>query len=708
LPPSGGGFARTAPELAMTESSTSPLAAPDRQRLFGNRRALVVAGTLLLLLVGGWLAHGRNPLEAVIGAPGIGALAAVVIVLVAPWFAPRGCSTMSWRELVVWAVAFGIGASLAQNLLRVAGYFLWFRPLPVSFTDYFVTLPSVMWWLTPLGEVAMFLALALWVKLAGRALSGIDQRALALALFAFVAVLDTVGYVLGDRLYPISLVIVSLGVATMISRRWQRLPARVPIRIAIGATAICLLLAIGGRWASRPAPPPDNPPLGPPNGNARPNIVLVTLDTVRKHNLSLYGYHRDTSPALARLAARGVTFRQAYAPCSWTLPTHASLFTGEMPHTHGATIFDPLPESAWTLAEALREAGYATGAFVGNCSYCSARTGLGQGFARYEDLPITRRTLLKTSYVGGALCAVLLNQQSYDPRMSAAEVNARFLHWQRQQTGRPFFAFVNYYDAHFPYYVPDPRFDRYTTLKDPQARWDMLWRWVAQLPDWRPTQPDEIEYAIGAYDGIVRYVDHQLGAMLDELQQRGALDNTIVVVTNDHGEHFGERGHWLHGATLYRPVIEAPLVISYPAKAPAGRMLERPVSLADVPATILDLAGITPSRPLPGVSWALGWSDEAPQPVFAEVLSADRNFAHLKSVIADGYHYIQADDGAPDELYRLEDGFAEATNLAETPAGRRLLPRFRALVSAEFTAQPQTAQRRRGAVWPLVWGACCR
>jgi hypothetical protein len=111
---------------------------------------------------------------------------------------------------------------------------------------------------------------------------------------------------------------------------------------------------------------------------------------------------------------------------------------------------------------------------------------------------------------------------------------------------------------------------------------------------------------------------------------------------------------------------------------------------------------------LPGVSWALDWSDGAAAPVFAEVLSADRNFAHLKSVVADGYHYIQADDGAPEELYRLEDGFAEAINLADTPAGRRLLPRFRALVSAEFTAQPQTAQRRRRSVWPLAWDACCR
>ncbi len=239
-----------------------------------------------------------------------------------------------------------------------------------------------------------------------------------------------------------------------------------------GAVLATILLTFGGRAWSEYRASAALPPAPP---GAR-NVLLIVWDTVQAGNLSLYGYGRRTSPALERLAGRGVRFDRAFATAPWTLPSHSSLFTGRWPHELTADWRSPLDASVPTLAEYLAAHGYDTAGFVANLDYCSRETGLSRGFAHYEDYPIEPWDVL-TRYVGLGARLDLLTPASVINRLlktyvdgscdviprskehakDAAAVNRSFLAWlSRQRTrNRPFFAFLNYNDAHSPYEVPD-------------------------------------------------------------------------------------------------------------------------------------------------------------------------------------------------------------------------------------------------------------
>ena len=270
--------------------------------------------------------------------------------------------------------------------------------------------------------------------------------------------------------------------------------------------AASLLLAAGlGRWigravaGDRPAPPAVGPAQpgragrvaghhrgrldrpagsgriacpGPPAGAAArgPNVLLIVLDTVRASSLSLYGYARDTTPQLTRWARRGVRFDWAVAPACWTFPSHCCFFTGRWPYelnSHWQLVLNtPHP----TLAEFLAARGYLTAGFVANTSYCSYETGLDRGFAHYEDYPLSPRTILGSTAVGRWITQNVLSYRDFYGRKwiqyqsrDAGGINRAFLDWlSRQRRGeRPFFAFLNYLDAHEPFLVPGehtPRF----------------------------------------------------------------------------------------------------------------------------------------------------------------------------------------------------------------------------------------------------------
>ena len=358
-----------------------------------------------------------------------------------------------------------------------------------------------------------------------------------------------------------------------------------------------------------------------------PNVVLMVLDTVRADHTSLHGYERPTTPNLARWAARGVRFDQARSPAPWTLPSHASMLTGCWPHELSAAADRALDGAKATLAEHLASRGYATGGFVANTFYCNACYGLDRGFARYEDFPDNARVstgeILRSSRLGHRLVRLAGVEEETpggpDSRKSAARINADMLGWlDRQPAERPFFAFLNYYDAHAPF-EPPADYRRQFGLSARDAAWRKatlkLFRNQLRPGERAKHHAAEIERVkrdgpallLDSYDDCIAYIDREIGRLMNELEHRGILNNTLVIITSDHGEHFGDHQLFGHGHSLYRPLVHVPLVILPPGGEGAGRIVTEPVSLRDLSATIVDLLGESTKSPLPGTSLAATW-----------------------------------------------------------------------------------------------------
>ena len=434
-------------------------------------------------------------------------------------------------------------------------------------------------------------------------------------------------------------------------------------RLALGGMILVALMALVlPRWhdgaANRAikAVPVSTAPSPPAN------VLLIILDTVRAANLSLYGAPDSTTPRLDQWAQDATVFDAAYAVAPWTLPSHASLFTGRYAGEVTADWKTPLDRSDSTLAELFRVRGYATGGFMANMHYTAWDSGLDRGFATYEDYRRSWWQLLRSSAwtqtqlfdqlrsassLGEAADAILHPDLSIDlkhtfDRKIAREVTGQFLDWQADIGQRPFFAVLNYFDAHQPYYAPR-EFQHFPRTQGDAAR----------------------------YDAAIAYLDGTLDSIFQELRQRNVLDNTVVIVTSDHGELFNEHGLSGHAHDLYRNVLHVPLFVRFPQAVPTGRRVLRTVSLRDLPATILDITSLSGAS-VPGHSLRSYWIDSAGigSPVLAEVSRAP-NVSNtyptakgpMQALFDDSTHYIRNGDGA-EELYRYRDDAPETTNLA--------------------------------------------
>jgi len=261
-------------------------------------------------------------------------------------------------------------------------------------------------------------------------------------------------------------------------------------------------------------------------------------------------------------------------------------------------------------------------------------------------------------------------------RKTAEEVNEEFLDWLSRKGQRPFFVFLNYMDAHAPYSAPPP-FDTHFGPKKP---------WPAKSR--RSWSRQEYQVAIDAYDGTIAYVDYHLGRLLDELSKRNLLQNTVVVVTSDHGELFGEHRLFGHGNSLYRPLLHVPMVISFPSLVPAGKRIDAPITLRDLTATMVELAGLAERASFPGQSLTKYWSDKrysdgAESLILAEVSKSIgvqewKPIAQgdIKSLVSGGMQYMRYGDGS-EELYDFDHDPAEEHNLAGDEKSRPILLGFR-------------------------------
>ena len=317
---------------------------------------------------------------------------------------------------------------------------------------------------------------------------------------------------------------------------------------------------------------------------ARPDIILVSIDSLRPDHLGSYGYARDTSPTLDALAAAGARFTTATSSTSWTLPAHAALFTGLHDATHGLSSDGlRLADEHVTLAEALRDAGWRTAGFFGG-PYLHPAFGLAQGFDFYQSC----MTRLADDVPEGELRAQALGGATAHADVTGPRLLEEVERWLATLDEAPFFLFLHLWDVHYDYIPPPGYAERF----DPDYTGRLTGVGMFHDPAVRAgMDPRDLAHLVALYDGEIRYTDEVLGRVLDGLDRRGRLANALVVVTADHGEEFFEHGGKAHRRSLFEEVVRVPLVVRWPGRIEAGRVIEAPVRLVDVMPTLLALAG---------------------------------------------------------------------------------------------------------------------
>jgi arylsulfatase A-like enzyme len=569
-------------------------------------------------------------------------------------------------------LALAGGTAVVAALLQMAVVRLFPIPFSVYEWDY-RSAPLI--WKTPWGYLLAFSPMALLLAAIALVRPSVLSLRASLTVWCTLALWGVA--VMFTEIHGVASLLLALGlampVASFLAVRWG--PSQGRLRAVSLALVALALLARPAFDAWRSSTERATLAALPAAPSGAPNVIFLIWDTVRAGSLSLYGAAVPTTPVLDSLARSAVTFDQAFATAPWTLPSHGSMFTGRYASATRTEFAVPLADDAPTLAEALRHRGWATGGFTANIGATREASGLAQGFVHYSDFASSFYEILRsTPLVQADFFLVLLENirtrrfyriwpevkqlrfgnnftaVSHDHK-KAPEIAADFLAWQGAlPPGRPFFAFLNFWDAHAPYVAP---------------------------AEYLRAVSDASNKRLDRYHAAIRFVDHELGVMLGELERRRVLDNTIVVITSDHGEQFGEHGLTLHSNSLYRQLLHVPLMIRYPRETSAGMRIAAPVSLRDLPATALDLLGIPQdSTELEGRSLAPFWRGGAP--TASEVLSElSRHYrtgsgrfrnanGPMASLVADSLHIIR-DGNDKLEVYDLARDLPQERNLAIGP-----------------------------------------
>lgn len=583
----------------------------------------------------------------------------------------------SIRPALLVAIWFGLAAGLLEAIAAT---------LLKGVPGFAVRVSPEILWVAPAFNLSLFLLIGAGV-VALLALAGKATDAKVLAGIFTWATLFSLLLLLGI-MHQLAALILSFGVAVQTARSLRRRESgalrffRRSVKYLIAI--VVFLAALGGIWdgwreSSMVAKLP-------PSRTGAPNLLLITLDTLRADHLSSYGYERHTSPNIERLAQGGALFESAFSPSSWTLPAHASMFTGRLPSEHKADWTEPLDGRYPTLAEALAARGYRTGAFSANTSYVAPEWGLARGFSRFEAYGNSIVADAATTIYGKKLAVNLLPRLGYHDipgRKRASEVNRQFFEWLSQSDDHPFFAFLNYFDLHDPYLTVAPY---RTQFSDEVTRGELI-NFQFQAGSFRRKPvltPDEIQAEIDSYDGCLAYLDAQLGALLAELNRLG-LDNTLIILTSDHGEAFGNHDLFGHGNSVYLETLQVPLTFYWPGRIPPAVRLSQIVSLHQIPSTVMELLGESPSTSFPGESLAgllTGKSDKITTDAVLSEVSPGRfktaapNYptsnGGLRSVLTDQWHLIICESGRT-ELYRWRKDRQEAENLADDPEAQEIV-----------------------------------
>jgi arylsulfatase A-like enzyme len=410
----------------------------------------------------------------------------------------------------------------------------------------------------------------------------------------------------------------------------------------------------------------------------RPNVVIISIDALRADHLSCYGYARPTSPRIDDFARSAVLYEHSVSQASSTHPSMASMLTSEYPSAFSGRPFKYVPYSVATVAEAMRNAGYTTGAVVSNV-WLKSNLGFDQGFEHYDQ--------------DSAMSEFYADRGRVDWK-NASQVSDAALDFLKKHGRERFFLWLHYLDPHHPY-EPQPPFDKKFAQprKDHEeliARLHALTteeqtRLLTRLGDGEEPMPAEtFQAVVDQYDGEIAFTDVQVGRVLDTLESLGVADDTMVVITADHGEEFREHGRWGHGVTLYEEVVHVPLIVRYPGST-EGRRVTDTVRTLDVAPTALAVAGLPVPSSMRG-SDLRRLSERADR----SAVSVCPRTAQL-SVQTDGWKLITAERGhGSPSLYNLAADAAEKNDLAANEASRvnamlallvdRIGPRARDLV----------------------------
>jgi len=305
------------------------------------------------------------------------------------------------------------------------------------------------------------------------------------------------------------------------------------------------------------------------------NVVLITIDTLRADRLGCYGYGKNTSPEIDKFAENAIRFENSIVQSPYTGPSHSSILTGKYVAGHGVLSNGyKLPLENNTIAEVLKEYGYTTAASIG-AWVLDKRFNYGQGFDAY--------------------------MQTNKEQRIAADVNRDLFKWLENNKDKKFFAWAHYYDVHCPYYAPElfrNKFSNgYKGILNTDGKCGLTYYNSVKLG------PDDIEYVKAMYDAEIAYTDSNVGELLNNLKKWGVYDNTLIIITSDHGESLYERGKIGHNLSLYDCEIKAPLLIRYPGMKSYGTSIKTQVESISIMPTILDILGINVPLDINGKSF---------------------------------------------------------------------------------------------------------
>lgn len=416
----------------------------------------------------------------------------------------------------------------------------------------------------------------------------------------------------------------------------RRQPGVASPLVVMGALVVVMLLArVGMALGTAPAPAPRTATLGQPHQG--PNVILILVDTLRADHLSSYGAKNNTTPAIDGLAADGTRFAKAYSQASWTRPSVATIFSSLYPSSHRAIHkADALPDAVVTLAEVMQGAGYATVGFANNINVAPL-FGFQQGFDQYVFLEpefffgATESAAQLTIYNQLRLVRERYISQKkwvenyYQP---ADVVSKHGLDWlAARDPARPFFMLLHYMEPHDPYFVHPYNGEAYARVANPN-------------PD--PAMADKYR---AAYEGAIRFLDDELAKLFAELKAKGIYDESLILLTADHGEEFQEHGGWWHGTTLYDEQLAVPLLVKAPKGGPTGVVNDHVVSSLDIAPTIIAAAGIPVPQAMVGK--ALGLAADAPAPRDHAFAENELEGNSLQAYRSGGMKVIHANPGNP-------------------------------------------------------------
>jgi arylsulfatase A-like enzyme len=437
-----------------------------------------------------------------------------------------------------------------------------------------------------------------------------------------------------------------------------------------------------------------------------PNVLLISIDSLRADHLSCYGYARATTPAIDRLASEGMLFEQHISSSSWTLPGHASLFTSLPDSIHGAFESNRrIPDALHTITERFHDAGYKTQGFFSG-PYMHPAFGFGQGFDSYVDC---------ASYaaeIDGRPAGEWVDDRKVETESHKDITNPTvYAAWQKWLAARgegPFFTFVHMWDVHFDYLPPAP-FDKQF---DPDYQGTVTGENFFVDPKINAGMPErDKQHIVALYDGEIAWTDSFVARMRADLERAGLLENTIIVITSDHGEELFDHGGKGHRLTLFDEVVHIPLVVRYPAGLPRNSRIAAQTASVDVGPTLLELAGLPAATDIFGTSlvhFARDPKSVHPRRAVSELASVGRNVRAVRTLDSKVFDDVARDMGYYFDLARDPRELAPLVDF-ESELGKRSKAGYRAEVSrmeaylnahppaeAQSSAPPDAVRKKLG------------